>query len=108
MRYERTSEEEMVIRTAKVKALIDAGYRNKEILDELGINYNQLITSLRRLGIYKDRVTEKNQEGGYDVETVDSFLKAKLIVGDTSRHKTEKYVDKNGKTYTDVSSFYGL
>lgn len=107
MAYERTSEDEMVERTAKVKTMLDAGCKNKEILDELGITYNQLITSLRKLGIYKDRVAEHVDIGGYEVETIESYFQAKLIIGNPSC-KTEKFTDKDGKIYTDVSSFYGL
>lgn len=108
MAYNRTSPEEMEKRTAKVKALIDAGYKNKEIIDELGITYYQLITSLRKLGIYQDRVDERDRSKNNDivVDTVASYLEAKLYIGETG--KEEKYTDKDGKKYVDVSSFYGL
>lgn len=113
MAYERTNVEQMAERTDKVSKLLDAGYSNKQIIEEMGISYYQLISCLRKLGVYADRVKSvdrrTNEERGVLVNTVESYIEAKLTTYDpVNKPKTKKFTDTDGKTYTDVSQFFGL
>lgn len=113
MSYARTNPEIMKKRTDDVAKLLKAGCSNKEIIEKLGISYYQLISCLRKLGVYSERIKttnrRTNEERGVLVNTVDSFIEAKLTTYDpVNKPKAKKFTDVDGKTYTDVSQFFGL
>lgn len=113
MAYERTGVDEMAERTKNVSKLLNAGYSNKQIIQEMGITYYQLTSCLRKLRVYGDRIKthdrRTNEERGVLVNTVESYMAAKLTTYDpVNPPKEKKFTDADGKRYTDVSSFFGL
>lgn len=92
-------DEERSDRDYLIAELMDLGKTKEQIMAELNITGQAYEASMRRMNrVYVHKVT---------AETVDEMIEAKLRVTEKVP-KVKKFTDRTGKTWDDVSEFWGL